>query len=257
MKLSASYNFFNGQEHLKASVASIRSSVDHISVVYQEVSNAGLPASRETLSLLHHLMEEKLIDEMYLYTPDPHLSRQHNELLKRRIGLELARKRKCTHFFTIDADEFYRKGELEYAKNYIEKTLVNSTSVSSFFHVKRPIYRALDITNCAFITEINYLTNISKYLYPVNNVDRTRRLFVFPRRHFHFGLGEVAMYHMNFVRKDLEDKLANTSTTNVEFLNKIRDAINNWVEGDTFLFEGKGVFKVVEVENEFNAWDPG
>ena len=41
MILSATYNFFNGEEHLIASLKSIRSQVDYINIVYQTISNHG------------------------------------------------------------------------------------------------------------------------------------------------------------------------------------------------------------------------
>ena len=41
MNLGVSYNFFNGEEHLLASIKSIRDSVDFVCLVYQNISNKG------------------------------------------------------------------------------------------------------------------------------------------------------------------------------------------------------------------------
>ena len=41
MKLGVSYNVFDGEELLESSIKSIRDNVDHISVVYQTISNFG------------------------------------------------------------------------------------------------------------------------------------------------------------------------------------------------------------------------
>ncbi|WP_108822618.1 hypothetical protein [Dysgonomonas sp. Marseille-P4361] len=255
MKLSVSYNFFNGEEHLEASVRSIRESVDYITVVYQEKSNSGEPISKEALNVLKRLKELKLVDKLYNYKPNFKKTRAQNELKKRKIGLWLAILKRCTHFFTMDADEFYRKEELEYAKQYIIKNKIASSSVSTFFHLRSVEWRALDSTNCSFITAISWRTKIGGNIYPVINIDPTRKVLPLEESHYHFSVDEVAMYHMNFVRKDkMRSKLNNTSTTDVDFLRKIEYNINSWKPGDIFLFPNKGEFTMEKVDNEFNTF---
>lgn len=90
MILSASYNFYNGEEHLKASLQSIRNQVDYITIVYQKQSNAGNPISDEALTILHDAKKEKLCDKLIEFTPNLNKARQENELEKRRIGLQAA-----------------------------------------------------------------------------------------------------------------------------------------------------------------------
>lgn len=255
MKLSASYNYFNGAEHLLASVRSIRDAVEYISVVYQLVSNAGHKMTGESLALIHDLVSSKMIDEVYLYEPNLQKTRRHNEAVKRKIGLNLARRNRCTHFFTIDADEFYREKEIIDAKKLIISEGINSTSVSTYFHIKRPIYRAFDTTCCAFITELNFCTRMSPYFYPHEHVDSTRKIFTFPRRHLHFDSDFVSMYHMNLVRSDLVSKFENTSTTDKLFLDDVANSLSQWSYGQPFLFGKKGAFDVDIVQNEFGTWD--
>lgn len=255
MKLSVSYNFFNGEEHLEASVRSIRDSVDYITIVYQRISNAGEPISPEALEVLKRLKELKLVDRLYDYKPDLSKPRFYNELRKRKIGLWLAILKRCTHFFTMDADEFYRKNELEFAKQYIEENNIASSSVSSFFHLKSVEWRAKDTTNCSFITRISWRTKIGGTEYAISNVDSTRKVQPLKDRHYHFNDNEVAMYHMNFVRKDkMESKLKNTTTTNTDFLRQIEYNIQTWRPGDIFPFPNKGEFKMEKVENEFSTF---
>lgn len=272
MKLSVSYNFFNGEEHLKASILSVRNSVDFISIVYQPVSNSGNKISSEALDVLSDIRNRKIADKIIEFFPDFSKERQQNELTKRRLGLDEALRRRCTHFFTMDADEFYRNKEIEFAKDYISKNRIWATSVSSFFHIKTPNWRAKDSTCCAFITRINERTEIGSGNYYIDMVDPTRTLQTpksdsflaaslrrfFPAKdHHHFLDDEVAMYHMNFVRKDsMESKLANTSTTDTNFLADIKTRYLNWEPGNVFFFPNKGEFTFEKVENEFNTWAP-
>jgi len=272
MKLSVSYNFFNGEEHLISSINSVRDSVDFISIVYQSISNSGNTITPEAIETLNDIRNRKLADNIIEYVPDFSKARQRNELAKRKIGLDEALRRRCTHFFTMDADEFYRKNEIEFAKDYILKNRIWATSVSSFFHIKTPNWRAKDITCCSFITRINERTEIGSGNYYIDMVDPTRSLKTpdskfylqtkfrtfFPRKdHHHFADSDVAMYHMNFVRKDaMKSKLANTSTTDTAFLDEVRNRYQNWEPGNVFYFPNKGEFTFEKVDNEFNAWTP-
>lgn len=272
MKLSVSYNFFNGEEHLKASILSVRNSVDFISIVFQPVSNSGNKISFEALDILSDIRNRKLADKIIEFSPDFSKARQQNELAKRQLGLDEALSHKCTHFFTMDADEFYRDNEVEFAKDYIARNRIWATSVSSFFHIKSPNWRAKDSTCCAFITKINERTEIGSGNYYIDMVDPTRSLktpmsdsflsanlrrLLPPKIHQHFLDDEVAMYHMNFVRKDsMENKLANTSTTDTHFLAEIKERYLNWEPGNVFSFPNKGDFKFEKVENEFKTWAP-
>ncbi len=266
MNLGVSYNFFNGEEHLLASIKSIRDSVDFVCLVYQNISNKGNNISEEALDTISDLRSNKLVDNFYCYHPNLYVSAQENEIEKRKIGLNIVRKMRMSHFMTMDADEFYRKTELDFAKEFIaQKNILNST-VHSYMHIKSPTRRALDTTLVPFITKITHSTALSKK-YFVKNVDPTRRfvcksplyLNPFKKSHYLFPHNVVAMYHMNLVRKDnLKSKLQNSSTNNSEFFNQLMTEFNNWnCESGKFYFPGKGLLDVRSVPNEFNAWDPG
>jgi len=205
---------------------------------------------------LQEAVEMGLVDSVIEYNPNISVSRRKNEKKKRNIGFRLIKKMKCSHFMGMDADEFYRTHELEHAKKVISNGNFNLSTVKSFFHLKRPIYRALDTTNVALIAEIGWLTKVGFPYYPAENVDSTRKIFNFPIRHKFFTPNEIAMYHMNFVRGDFESKLKNTSTTDQTFLSKVQKEIENWRYGEDFVFPKKGTFSIDKVENEFNTYDP-
>lgn len=264
MFLSCSYNFFNGEEHLIASLKSVRNNIDYITLVYQLKSNKGSPISKDALEAISYAKNNKLIDNLYIYTPNFSISPQENERNKRIIGLELAKSKGCTHFFSIDADEFYYDQELKFAKDFIEKNKIEKTFCHSYMHLKSPRYRCLDTTNVCFINKINRSSQIGNFPCTIPYVDPTRIIYtkqgvisrLFKKDVHLFSTNQIAMYHMNFVRADnLKSKLNNTSTNDTNFLATIKTNVENWKPGDIFSFPGKGEFCFSEVKNDFNTFD--
>jgi len=256
MRVSASYNYFNGDEHFPASLRAVRGGIEHISVVWQEVSNAGEPITDTARATLEEAEAAGLIDEVILYVPDLALPRARNERRKRRLGLEAARAAAASHFLTLDTDEFYRGAELAAARAQIAEHGWRSTSVASFLHIQRPVWRAPDTTRCCFITEIHPETRIGVQEFPSPHVDPTRRMTARADTHHHFLPDVVAMYHMNLVRRDLDQKLRNSSTTNTAFLDEVAARIAAWTPGQPLEFPNKGALHFKPVVNEFSTWDP-
>ena len=257
MLLSASYNYFNGDEHFLASLRAIRSEIDHISVIWQEKSNAGEMITDRALQALDEAKHLQLVDTVIHFEPNLKCKRRINELEKREIGLDSARSAGATHFLSLDTDEFYREHEIAAAKIQIEQHSWKSTSVGTFMHLIRPIYRSKDTTCCCFITQIESETRIGVPEFPCDNVDSTRRMTASAETHHHFDSDLIAMYHMNLVRLDLQQKLRNSSTVNKKFLRQVERALSSWSPGLNFHFPEKGVFTVSEVPNEFDTYDPG
>lgn len=256
MNVAGSYNYFNGEEHLLASLRTLRPCLDSITVVTQRVSNAGLPMKAAAAAALRRAVDQGLVDEVADYAPDPTLSRKGNETAKRRIGLDLARRAGATHFLSLDADEFYRPAEVLRARDAIARHGWRSTSVASFLHLRRPVWRARDRTNCCFITRILPRSEIGVRDFPVADVDESRRMTARRPTHHHFAPHEVAMYHMNLVRADLGWKLANSSTPDRAFLDRVAAAVAGWTPGQPFEMPRKGVLTLDRVPNEFATFDP-
>jgi len=242
---------------LLASISSNQTALDHISIVWQDISNAGEPITKHALDVLMEAAESGLIDEVIQYHPDLSNQRVKNETQKRQIGLDAARAAGATHFLSLDADEFYRPKEILKARDEIDKNGWKSTSVSSFLHVKRPIYRALDKTCCCFITEISSDTQMGATSFPCPHIDPSRKMTASLEHHHHFSVELVAMYHMNLVRRDLDQKLRNSSTVNTVFLKKVADAVSGWEPGYPLKFPNKGDIHFEQVGNEFETFDPG
>lgn len=260
----ASYNVFNGEEHLIHSLRLMRKNVDYINIVVQFVSNVGNSASPRLESVLHQIQVEGLVDAVYVYNPDRSITPVENEIRKRNIGLQLAKNAGVTHFLTMDCDEYYPVSEFAAAKDFIVSNNIMSSAVRTYLHIKRPVWRSEspDTTCCAFLTKIE--TGDELVLdapYPAALVDPTRRLNGSAQTQL-LPLELIAMRHMNLVRADLQNKLSNSSNAAAtEFMLKVKEAYDEWEHGKDLNFPGKPPMKIIEVEdifginNQFNCYN--
>ena len=220
-----SYNVFNGEEHLLHSIRTIRPNVDYVNIVVQFTSNVGISSAPELDTVLHQLIDERLVDEISFYKPDLSISPIYNELEKRSIGLKMAKRAGVSHFMTMDCDEYYDLNEFKLAKSFIEAENIEACAVPSYLHIKRPIWRSRlpDVTCCAFLSKVSKDIELTfDTPYPAL-VDPTRRLMAAGCRFYMFNETEIAMRHMNLVRKDFSGKLANSSNAHMlEFMAKVR-----------------------------------
>lgn len=255
MLSGGSYNVFNAEEHLLPSLRTMRPSLDYINLVVQFVSNHGAPASPQLEGILDEAKSAGLVDEIIHYTPDLAAPPAINELQKRNIGLQRARRAGVDYFITLDCDEYYVESEFATAKQFIEAEGLQSTAVSTFLHIKRPIYRSAvpDVTCCAFLTKIDACSEISYGApYPAL-VDPTRVLHGERERFQMLPTELIAMRHMNLVRHDLEGKLRNSSNAGmVDFMDRVRQAYREWQPGRVLNFPNKAPMDVIRVPDLFH-----
>ena len=255
MKLGAAYNLFDGEELLEASILSIKQNVDYVCVVYQETSNFGIKCNESLLPCLFKLRNAGLIDELIPYipktfsleekkqlvssratgldlggaTPETISDTFFNEMTKREMGRLACEKAACTHFMSMDTDEFYLTNELFNLKQLVQKRGYEGVLAKMRYFFKYPECELLplDEENC-----VPVMYEIRKNLkfrlsvpYPFM-IDPTRRLaecrllYVCPRT-------DLVMYHYSFVRKSIESKVMNVSNRNNyndvrQFLNKFK-----------------------------------
>lgn len=256
MRLSASINFFNGEELLRQAVLNIRPHVDHLSIVYQEKSNWGESMSLDAKTVLSQLIEDNLIDDAFCYVPNYEISPTENEFKKREIGLDLARKAQASHFLLMDADEFYIPQEIENAKVIIEEKNIAYSGIRSYFYLHRSIFRSKipDTTNICFIVKID--SDLVFHLngsFPVDGVDPTRRITNSSGRFHFFYEFEISMQHMAFVRKSFDSELKNTSSaTNQDFIAQARNALQNWHYPCVLNFPNKPMYQIIKTADIFN-----
>eukprot|EP01121_Diplochlamys_sp_Union-15-3_P000135 TRINITY_DN10122_c0_g1_i1.p1 TRINITY_DN10122_c0_g1~~TRINITY_DN10122_c0_g1_i1.p1 ORF type:complete len:326 (+),score=18.81 TRINITY_DN10122_c0_g1_i1:63-1040(+) len=233
MKLGACYN-----KLLETSILSIKDNVDYIVVVYQTISNFGHPASPHLEEFLNYLVHRGLVNELVKYEPRLFSNEEKkanisnsvspeaiggpletignqflNELTKREIGRLKCYENGCTHFISMDADEYYLKEELRNAKELVLANNYDATACRMRVFFKEPIYEFFPYDNMNSVPLI-YKIDPKKafkiaHPYPVV-LDPTRCVEGYTN-FYHFQRAEIEMYHMSFVRKNIEKKLVNVS----------------------------------------------
>jgi hypothetical protein len=199
MKLAAIYNVWDGVELLKGSMDCLKDHVDLFIIVYQDVSNFG-----EYYDPLPEIPTEGYNVVIQKYTPKVKAGHE-NETRKRQLGIDIAKHHSCTHFLTLDCDEYYEDfGKAK--QEYINRNLKGSVC-KIFTYFKSPKYRleTPDGYYVPFIHELrsDTLTGLGKYPF---YVDPTRRI----------NEGDVKevdcfMHHFSWVRKDIDRKARNSS----------------------------------------------
>jgi hypothetical protein len=268
LKIGISYSLFDCEELLQRSVEVLRDcGVEHVSVLWQKVSFFGQPASEGIEDLLNDLVRKRLIDELRLYTPKysgkPVCSlyttkfAKMDETVKRNLGLEIARKAGCTHFLSVDADEFYFPKEFRNASTLVEENDIDYSVVSIQPYHLRPTY-ALHAFNDSL--KVPFLINVKKWpdtwfefsslAFGDNcNTDPTRRISMNPRsQKLHvFPEDQIMMHHMRTVRKNLCKKYINSTHFQSANPRRVRRMLQQ-------AREMRGVFEgnILEVENHFN-----
>lgn len=251
IKLGVSYNLFDGEELLPASIQALRSEVDYINVIYQDVSNYGNKTQTDLTEFLKDLKQQGLIDEYIKYEPNLKKKGSFNERKKRNLGLKYAAKYKCTHFISMDTDEFYQAEQLKKAKEYLatKGKNIECSIVSIYTYVQKPIYRIAEPVDgyVSFIVKIKRGLRFGKrnpfypaVTDPTRIVGCAKRFRIFPRE-------TIVMHHMAYVRKDLHKKYQNSSFNDspiTSYSNRLEriSAIENFKPGD--LFEGQKVYTV-------------
>jgi hypothetical protein len=259
MKLSVSYNFFNSEELLYYAVKHMRPMADHISLVYQEISNLGNNISYKAREVLNTIKAENLVDNFVLYKPDFLLTAYQNEHRKRKLGYECAKANGATHFLCSDVDEFYKFDEFQNEKQYILKHDIKYSACHSYFYIKQPFYRSknIDVTNVCFICAIDNNTIFELNApTPFPNIESTRSITNKVNKKFFFKEDQITMHHMNFVREDFNSKFNNTSSKQNpslhKFLVEVENSVILWEFGQVFDFPKKGSYEIIKTDNYFD-----
>jgi hypothetical protein len=236
MKLGISYSVFDGEELLEASLKCMRPHAYHIVVVYQTVSYTGNPASQTLLPLLHDLKERQWIDTLLYYPTHPNRSPSGEERRKRNVGLRHiagVHHQACTHYMTMDTDEFYLPEAFDAAKvafleggydasvcpmvDYFKSPRVQLAPFEQHQDYYVPCISALPVKNTLARSLVGYPfwgthRHGKQKHYPVLS-DTTRqvpyqRMKIFKRE-------ELVMHHMSLVRKDIKSKFLNSSAQTI------------------------------------------
>lgn len=214
-KLGISYSVWDGEELLEQSIKQVRGTADYINVVWQKLSWYGKPCNPGLEKLLCKLKDKGLIDELIFFEPDLSLNPACNEINKRNIGLGAARRAGCTHFMTMDTDEFYDSKQFSNAFADVINRNLTHTACNIVSYVTPTIrHRDYDTYFAPFIYKID---NGEKLTFDAFRgsipcvIDTTRKIKLHKNSRFCF-LGKIVMHHMTYVRKNIHAKIENSTT---------------------------------------------
>lgn len=210
VKLGAAYNVWDGIELLEKSIRLIRKHVDYVCVVFQEKSNYGNKLSESQEKVFLKLLDEKLINMVLYYDPIPGVKASVNEVEKRNIGKRQCEVVGCTHFLTIDADEYYAPSRFEEAKRKVIDGNFDASACQMITYYK-DTHTILWPPEQYFVPFIYKLDDreFREYIkWPVL-ADPTRKLE--SKNVLIFDREEIQMHHLSYVRNDIRQKLYNSS----------------------------------------------
>jgi hypothetical protein len=232
-KLGIAYNIFDDSiELLEKSILSVRNVADYITVIYQDISNMGNQSEINLKELLTEYKNKGLIDSFYLYKPQLNVPVPHiNETNKRNMGLYVCQGEGCTHFMSMDSDEFYKEDDLKEALKVMVEGNYDSSACQLQTYWKNGEW-VLDPPEEYYVSLIYKIRSgvdfVLGHVFPVL-VDPTRRMN--PGNCKVFSRDELEMHHMSYVRKDIAKKLFNSSSRynfGDEDLVDVINYYNNW-----------------------------
>lgn len=269
MKLGIAYTVFDGIELLEYSILQIRKHVDYIHVSYQTTSWFGKPASDSDINTLNNLKRRGLIDDLQIFNNfralsdtsmvSINLSKKY-EIEKRQFGLDSCILKKCTHFMSMDVDEFYLEKQFSDAKQYIIDHNITKSSCKFINYVKTPQYvRGIDSITVPFICKIDIKSKMAKSFF--SKCDPTRGISKrLKDKNIQFSKDIILMHHMETVRIDLSKKYEST-TRSIFDRNRTEDlirgikSVNDGTEKfsfDKIIFPGTPAVNLKKVDNIFN-----
>jgi hypothetical protein len=249
LKLAAVYNVWDGEELLRGSIEQIYNHVDLIIIVYQNVSNFG-----ESYSPVTRMAKDGLydLDKIYFHKFEPQLRTGFkNEIIKRQKGIEIAKANNCTHFLSLDCDEYYDSNEFEKAKNNFLNSGAGGSVCKMWTYFKDPTFR-LDTPegyHVPFIHELKSNTRTGYKDYPFY-VDPTRRI-----NETNVIELPIMMNHFSWVRDNIERKVNNSSaksSLSKGTLLKDYHSINLWNSPEGYYIKDFDK-RITLVENKFNV----
>ena len=239
MRLGVCYNVWDSEELLEASVRAVRHRADYVCVVWQRVSHFGLACHPGLPGLLQRLVSAGLVDELVEFTPRTNYTKEEkmaltaptsdqdnlgckvtdisehffSELAKREIGRRYCLGRKCTHFMSMDADEFYLPEQLDNAAQEMLARNLDASACKMRYFFRRPEWELLprdDVNHVMMICKCSWTMPLRLACpYPVL-MDPTRKVYHAERFHV-FTRADVEMWHFSYVRRDIRSKLKNVS----------------------------------------------
>ena len=254
-----SYNVFDGVELLEDSINHIRDIVDHISIVFQSRSYWGNELTQKEIDIVKDLHDKGLVDDLHYFQNNDKIAIHQNQINKRNLGIELAKKAGCTHYMTVDCDEFYVPSEFQMLVDFHRENpeLVSYLPLIAYYkdtkYMINPVnYMDGDLFVSGFFpVQYNLVMN-----YPLGiKVDPTRKVGVELSLVRQFKKYQIKMHHLSYVRADIFQKIDNAPSKlrygdRPDFFNSIAEHYNNFeTEGIAMSADGRR-YEIIEVEPE-------
>lgn len=217
-------NFWDSGELLPYSVRQWRKLGIEVLIVYSNLSNHGAALNNTKF------LSNPEFKDCHLLQAEPlqGLPPMDNERRKRAWGLELARSKGFTHFITADADEFYEPFRIDWN--------AAGTVVACQTYFKSPCLTiGHDVTLVPFVhkltPQIAYAFN-RRYPFAWD----AKGIRIDPTRSFNINDGvnldtSIVMHHYSYVRKDITQKINNSSARGNMNKAQIMEDMTNAKEG--------------------------
>lgn len=254
-KLGVNFILFDGEELLEHAIKPIRDQADFISVVYQTESYHGRTCSPELEATLFQLKSSGLIDEICHFKPNTIIPGQYNELKQRNIGLELSRKKNCTHHISMDCDEIYIEEEFKRAKEQMISGGYDATFCELKYYYKSSKYEMVELPESILVSlfiKINKNTKFNTKLEYPFFVEPTRRVEL--GKYKVYAKDEVLMHHLSYVRKNIRLKLENSANLGLyeAHLDSVVSYFEDWEYPEKGLLAAASFFYVEIQQSESN-----
>lgn len=251
MKIAACINAWGDTlELLPYCIDNIAPVVDLVIILWSEQSNYGVIDSR-MVTFASEFKKEKVlfarVEPVLNYGPPI------NEREKRNHGLRIAKALLCTHFLSMDADEFYTQDEfLKDKERFLTSDLKGLVARTQVYFKSPKLTIGLDTT---LVSYIHKLTNDLQFnfnkSYPFTW--NKNQLLIDPTRQLNINDGvemtDTIMHHYSYVRKDLEKKIENSTARGNIRRSTIRQDFALAKEGGYCNFYGK---KLIRASVDFN-----
>lgn len=201
--------WYDGIEILPFSIASIEGLVDEVIIVYSDTSNYG--------KTINYTDQIERLGQLINWEPNLNHSPHTNEIAKRNYALQVAKGLKYTHFVMLDCDECYDPFEFYEARKHMESDKAPNGLVCRLkTYIKEPTLQCDDHTLVPFIHKLNPDT---QYVFGTRNYplayDAQGHAHIDPTRRLSYTKGifmsEATMHHYSHVRKDIRQKMENSS----------------------------------------------
>lgn len=248
MRLAAIYCvWYDGIEILPFSIAAIEDLVDEVIIVYSDTSNYG--------KIINYTDKIEGLGQLINWEPDLKQSPHQNEIAKRNFALEVAKGLKYTHFVMMDCDECYDPVEFLEARRMMEGNGPDGLVCHLKTYIKEPTLQCNDHTLVPFIHRLNPDTQFVfgnrnyPFAYDMNgnaHIDPTRRLN-YTYKHG-IRMSDATMHHFSHVRKDIRQKMQNSSARQSLLKSSLLEDYNNAAPGYYSKFYRD---ELIEVPNQF------